>query len=211
MSATLDLNHLQSFFKRAPIIKGPESPYPVEVIYSTRDLMVDWFEPLKEMVVEASLNHKGNVLVFLPGSGEILKMKSALEKEFEGMEGFRIRTLYGQMPKASQDEVLNLKEDLKERFIILSTPIAETSVTIPGVRVVVDSGLSKVPFLDHDLGLTKLQLKKISKGQAKQRAGRAGRLSSGTCYRLWSEGQHKLLQEEKSPEILFCGFKRYGA
>ena len=166
--------------------------------------MVDWFEPLKEMVVEASLNHKGNVLVFLPGSGEILKMKSALEKEFEGMEGFRIRTLYGQMPKASQDEVLNLKEDLKERFIILSTPIAETSVTIPGVRVVVDSGLSKVPFLGHDLGLTKLQLKKISKGQAKQRAGRAGRLSSGTCYRLWSEGQHKLLQEEKSPEILFA-------
>ena len=204
MSATLNINHLKSFFKDASIVRGPGSPYPVEIIHSPRDMSLDWFDPFKDLVFDAFARHEGNVLVFLPGSGEILKLKNELERAWSGKEGVIIKTLYGQMPKSLQDEVLSLNEKPSQRYVILSTPIAETSVTIPGIKVVVDSGLSKVPFLDHDLGLTKLQTKKISKGQAKQRAGRAGRLSSGFCYRVWSEAQHKLLQEERSPEILFA-------
>ena len=204
MSATLDLDHLKSFFKNAPVVRGPESPYPVEVIHSVRDMSLDWFTPFKDLILDVLKRHEGNILVFLPGSGEILKLKKELENNWISEGAVFVKTLYGQMPKALQDEVLNLKEKPGHRFVILSTPIAETSVTIPGIKVVIDSGLSKVPFLDHDLGLTKLQLRKISKGQAKQRAGRAGRLSSGFCYRLWSEAQHNLLQEERSPEILFA-------
>ena len=204
MSATLDLDHLKSFFKNAPIVSGPGSPYPVEIIYSPRDISLDWFDPFKNLVLDAYSRHKGNVLVFLPGSGEILKMKKELEKNLSSKEEVVLKTLYGSMAKPLQDEVLNLKPDAPQRFVILSTPIAETSVTIPGIKVVVDSGLSKVPYLDQDSGLTKLQIKKISKGQAKQRAGRAGRLSPGFCYRLWSEAQHNLLKEEREPEILFA-------
>ena len=204
MSATLNISHLKSFFKDASVVKGPGSPYPVEIIHSPRDISSEWFGPFKDLVFDAFSKHEGNILAFLPGSGEILRLKSELERAWSEKEGVIIKTLYGQMPKALQDEVLSLNEKSSQRYIILSTPIAETSVTIQGIKVVVDSGLSKVPFLDHDLGLTKLQTKKISKGQAKQRAGRAGRLSSGFCYRVWSEAQHNLLQEERLPEILFA-------
>ena len=204
MSATLDLEHLKSFFKNAHIIKGPESPYPVEIIYTPRDISLDWLGLLKDLVLDVFSKHEANALVFLPGSGEILRLKKELESQWRMNEKVIVKTLFGQMPKELQDEVLNLKEESNERFVILSTPIAETSVTIPGIKVVVDSGFSKVPFLDHDLGLTKLQIKKISKGQAKQRAGRAGRLSAGFCYRLWSEAQHGTLLDERLPEILFA-------
>ncbi|MDC0254233.1 ATP-dependent helicase HrpB [Bacteriovoracales bacterium] len=200
MSATLDTEWLSDFFQNAPVIKGPGSPYPVELIHSLKDSGHSWFDPLKELIIEALDGQKGNILVFLPGSGEILRMKKELEKTYSEKD-ILFQPLYGKLSKKEQDLALS-PESSHQRKVVLSTPIAETSVTIPGIKVVIDSGLTKVPFLDPDLQLTRLQISKISKAQAKQRAGRAGRLSPGVCYRPWSEGQHNLLEDQIDPEIL---------
>lgn len=139
----------------------------------------------------------GNLLVFLPGIAEIRQTQALLEP-VALQKSLGLMTLYGDMPLQDQQQVL---EPSNQRKIILATNIAETSLTIDGVTTVVDSGFSRVNRLDTRLGLNRLDLQRISKASANQRAGRAARTAAGSCLRLWSEREHQMLREFEDPEI----------
>jgi ATP-dependent helicase HrpB len=149
------------------------------------------------IVKKASKENKGDILVFLPGQAEINASKDLLENKIPNTV---IHTLYGQLPFAQQQAALLPDKDGK-RKVVLATSIAETSLTIEGVTTVVDSGFGKRSKFDPESGLSRLETVNISIDAADQRAGRAGRLSAGTCYRMWSETQHDNLQKHHQPEI----------
>ena len=144
--------------------------------------------------------HGGDVLVFLPGAAEIRRVGTALQER--GLpDGTRVHALFGNLPQHEQDAALD-PAPAGQRKVVLSTSIAETSLTIEGVRVVVDSGLSRVPRFDPRTGMTHLETVRVSRASADQRAGRAGRVAPGVCYRLWPEPEHAGLLAHGTPEIL---------
>jgi ATP-dependent helicase HrpB len=197
MSATLNMPQLQSLLK-APLIESKGRQYPVEVIYAGEADETLLPELTARAVVNAVYEQPGDALVFLPGEAEIKKCADILSN---ALTDFKIHPLYGQLPQQEQYAAIFPNKQGK-RKIVLATSIAETSLTIEGIRIVIDTGFSRTSRFDVKSGLSKLETIRISKDAADQRAGRAGRLSSGVCYRLWTMATHNRLAEHRIPEIM---------
>ena len=197
MSATLDARKVADYLDNAPVLSVPGRLYPVRTIYQPGG-----DGRLEDRVMSAvraalELENTGHILVFLPGAMEITRCAAAA-KALPPAAQYAIRTLYGSMPLDAQINVLKAST---QRKIIFSTNIAETSLTIDGVRVVIDSGLVRQASLDAQRGVDRLDLIQISKASADQRMGRAGRTAPGLCIRLWPELQTKHLRDFEIPEI----------
>ncbi len=200
MSATLDLEPLARLLGQAPVIRAQGRLFPVATHYVPRRNDLPPELQLAQVVRSALQQHLGDVLCFLPGAAEIRRVQRNLEEM--GLErNVRVLPLYGDLESAAQDAAL-APAPPGERKVVLATSIAETSLTIEGVQVVVDSGLRRFSEFDPTTGMSRLQTGKVSQAAADQRRGRAGRLSAGDCYRIWSEGAHASLSAQTPPEIL---------
>ncbi len=196
MSATLDLPGLSELL-HAPVISSSGRQFPVEVIYNGENDIRLLPELTGRTIVKAVREKQGDILVFLPGESEIRKCEDLL-KQNQG--DFELHVLYGMLPFRQQQSAI-LPDPKGRRKVILATSIAETSLTIEGVHVVVDSGYTRVPRFDPRSGLSRLDTVPVSKDSADQRAGRAGRLGPGTCYRMWTPATHDQLPDHRLPEI----------
>ncbi len=198
MSATLDMPLLTTLLN-APTVSCQGRQYPVEIRYTGQQ--DEWLIPdLAAQTVKkvVKIHDDGDILVFLPGQGEIRKCEEILQKE---LPGFAIHPLYGQLSQHKQLAAIFPSRHGK-RKIVLATSIAETSLTIEGIKIVVDSGFGRTSRFDPKSGLSRLETIQISKDSADQRAGRAGRLSPGVCYRMWSIATQERLADHRVPEIL---------
>lgn len=200
MSATLDAAPVARVLgdgSSAPVIVSEGREYPVTTAYRPPRDGVPMATAVANAVRAARREHGGDVLVFLPGIAELTRVRQALQ---DGPLDARIEFLHGSLALDDQDRVLRPR-DANPR-VILSTAIAESSVTLDGVRVVIDAGLARVPRFDARSGMTRLETVRVSRASADQRRGRAGRTAPGHCIRLWDEGQHASLPERPVPEIL---------
>lgn len=197
MSATLNLPELSALLN-APVISCSGRQYPVEINYTGGNDLQMLPELTAQTVLKAVREKQGDILVFLPGEGEIKKCETLLKNERLGIS---IHPLYGQLPQGKQRAAILPNREGK-RKIILATSIAETSLTIEGVKVVVDCGFARISRFDPRSGLSRLETVQISKDSADQRAGRAGRLGPGVCYRMWTNATHANLDEHRTPKIL---------
>jgi ATP-dependent helicase HrpB len=212
MSATLDGTAVAKLLADAPVVISAGRMFPVESRFVGSGLPMipgapspraghgpgahgDAIRFVAQMVQRALREEQGDVLVFLPGAGEIRRVQTLLLES-----GARVLPLYGDLSAADQDDVL-MPARAGERKVVLATNIAETSLTIEGVRVVVDSGLVRRSMFDPATGMGRLETQRISRASADQRQGRAGRLEAGVCYRAWSEGAHASLAAFTPPEI----------
>jgi ATP-dependent helicase HrpB len=196
MSATLEGGPVSALLDDAPVVTSEGRSHPVEVRHRPRGTGVRLESQVASVVREALDSQDGDVLVFLPGAGEIRRVGSLLD-------GVRadVLPLYGNLSPEQQDHAI-LPSRSGARKVVLATSIAETSLTIEGVRVVVDSGLSRVPRYSPRTGMTRLATVRVSAASSEQRRGRAGRLGPGVCYRLWSLQEHAALPARSAPEIL---------
>ncbi len=199
MSATLDGARVRSLIGDAPLIESKGRAYPVATRYVGRDSSARIENEVARVTLEASARESGSILVFLPGLSEIRRVAEILGAR--ARPGVDIAPLYGALDAHAQDLAI-APAPAGRRKIVLATSIAETSLTIEGVRVVVDSGLMRVPVYEPDVGLTRLATVRVSKANADQRRGRAGRVEPGVCYRLWEEAANGGLQPYAAPEIL---------
>ncbi len=215
MSATLNTASIAEYLDNPVVIRVPGQMYPVSIRHArlgsqagnphhspTRKII----ESVTEQIQVAADRDEGDMLVFLPGVGEILQVARNVES-FASKHACEVLPLYGDLSPAEQDHVLAPSDFRK---IILATNVAETSLTIDGVRIVIDSGWARVQRIDAAVGLNVLQLEPISQASAEQRAGRAGRTAPGVCYRLWDEATHRSRPRHTDPEILHR-FSRGGA
>ncbi|HEY5875575.1 MAG TPA: ATP-dependent helicase HrpB, partial [Ilumatobacteraceae bacterium] len=207
MSATIDAGRLAALLSAGsggaavPVIEAGGRPHPVDVRWFPKKPN-ERLEPAISTVIQTALRREeGDALVFLPGAGEITRVAQQLETAGLPAAGVDIRPLFGMLGAAEQDAAL-LPSPPGRRRVVLATDIAETSLTVEGVRIVVDSGLARAPRFDVRTGLTRLQTVSISKASAEQRAGRAGRIAPGVVYRLWSKGEHATRRSHNDPEIL---------
>jgi ATP-dependent helicase HrpB len=205
MSATLDTkNQLATYLGSPCELSIPAESFPVQVRHvrfpttGRMSVVRRIVESTVSAVREAVQIPDGDILVFLPGVGEIMQVRRGL-RDIQDRPGWQIHTLFGDMPADQQDRVLIPGDSRK---IILSTNIAETSLTIEGVRIVVDSGWARVQRFDPATGLDALNLESISQASATQRKGRAGRTQPGICYRLWDEVTDRSRPEQLEPEVL---------
>lgn len=200
MSATLDptlSNRLA-----APLIQGEGRSYPVEICYLTQEPAPPLTTAVVRQVRQVLVQDQGDILVFLAGVAEIRKVLSQLNQLNEVNEAeMLVLPLYGDLPVAEQQRAI-LPDPAGRRRVILATSIAETSLTIQGVRVVIDSGQSRGQQFDPASGLTRMVTQRLSQDSAQQRSGRAGRTSSGKTYRLWTQNLHALLPPAQAPEIM---------
>jgi ATP-dependent helicase HrpB len=200
MSATLDLEPIAKLLGDAPIVAASGRSFEVATQYIARRPEIYLEQQTAQVVRTALREHDGDILCFLPGAAEIRRVQRALEDT--GLErGVHVLPLYGELEGAAQDAALT-PAPAGQRKIVLATSIAETSLTIEGIRVVVDSGLRRYAEFDPATGMSRLVTTKVSQAAADQRRGRAGRLSAGHCYRLWSEGTQASLAPQTAPEIL---------
>ena len=195
MSATADGARLAPLMQ-AEIVESAGRMFPVDVRHNPRDIATprDLPDALARAVRAALADHSGDILAFLPGMAEIRRAQAALE----GC-GALVLPLHGELPQAEQDRALRPAET---RRVVLATSIAETSLTVPGVRIVVDGGWRRAPRLDPATGLTRLTTMRISRAAADQRAGRSGREGPGVAIRLWSPNLHRGLPAFDRPEML---------
>src|SRR5579883_1442564 len=200
MSATLDGARVAQLLGNAPVIASEGRSFPVETRYLGRDDNGRIEDQMADAVMWALRTQSGSILAFLPGQGEIRRAEERLKERIRD-PAIVLAPLYGAMDMKAQD--LALKPAPKGlRKVVLATSIAETSVTIEGVRVVIDSGLARVPRFEPDAGVTRLETVRVSRAAADQRRGRAGRTEPGVCFRLWDEPQTASLEAENRPEIL---------
>ena len=198
MSATLDPEPIASFLGDAASVECEGRMFPVEIRYLSRRNHKSSIVDLACEGVESMLEKSsGDILVFLPGVGEIRQTERRLEKALQ-KKRIPVQSLYGSMAPEHQDEVI---ERLSQRRVVLATNVAETSVTIEGIECVVDSGWVRQMQYDTAVGLDRLELTPISKASAEQRAGRAGRLSPGICLRLWDKSAHGPRPDYQTPEV----------
>ncbi len=197
MSATLDAEKLSAMLK-APVITSEGRQFPVAINYLSQPDDAPIHQQMARVIKKAIRENEGDVLAFLPGAGEIARTAEMLGSE---VGGILVYPLYGDLSFAKQQEAI-LPDPSGRRKVVLTTSIAETSLTIEGVKVVIDSGLSRVPRFDPRSGLSRLETIRVTADAADQRAGRAGRLGPGTCYRLWTQGSHASLVPNRKPEIL---------
>ncbi|MFT4604123.1 MAG: ATP-dependent helicase HrpB [Rhodothermales bacterium] len=194
MSATLDGDRVAALLDDAPIVSSEGRLFPVTTQYLDRTPGPRIATTAAVAVQKALSETEGDILVFLPGVGEIRRT----EEQLEGVDA-DVRPLFGALSFEQQDAAIRPSEG--RRKVVLSTDIAETSLTIEGVRVVVDSGLSRGPMFDPDSGMTRLVTRSTSLASADQRRGRAGRLAPGVCYRLWTRIDHAARAAFDEPEI----------
>lgn len=197
MSATLDGEKISSVLDQAPIVTSLGKQYPVSLKYETPDKDSSIAHATTRAIRKALTDQSGDVLVFLPGTAEIHKTAELLQEQSSAV----IMPLYGDLPLKQQQEAI-MPHPQGLRKIVLATSIAETSLTIEGITTVVDSGYARVPRFDPRSGLTRLETIRVTRDAADQRAGRAGRLGPGVCYRMWAENTHAHLQPHRQPEIL---------
>lgn len=197
MSATVATAALARFLGHAPVVESEGRAFPVEVTYASgaddRPLHVRVAGAVGRALAETS----GDVLGFLPGVGEIRRA----HEELEGLcrkRDVALYDLYGDLPADEQDAVLRRSA---RRKVVLATNVAETSITIDGITAVVDAGLARVMRFDPGVGLDRLELERISRSSADQRAGRAGRTAPGRCERLWTEREQRSMEDATEPEI----------
>ena len=200
MSATLDGARVAALLGQAPVVESHGGSFPVETRYLGRDIRRRIENQAADAVERALRAESGSQLVFLPGAGEIRRTETLL-KERVREPNIDIVTLYGALDAREQDRAIS-PAPAGRRKVVLATSIAETSLTIEGVRIVVDSGLSRVPRYEPNVGLTRLETVRVSRAAADQRRGRAGRTEPGVCYRLWDEPQTGSLEPYTRPEIL---------
>jgi ATP-dependent helicase HrpB len=198
MSATLDSAKLSSLLNNAPVLTSAGRQFPVSIKYLGSDDKLYLPQQMVRAIKIALKDEQGDILAFFPGAGEIQKAQQLLEEDNIPVS---IHPLYGDLSSQKQQEAI-MPHPRGKRKVVLATSIAETSLTIEGITTIIDSGLSRAPVFDPRSGLTKLETVKVTKDAADQRAGRAGRLGPGVCYRLWSEGSHIHLNANRKPEIL---------
>ncbi|WP_095109579.1 ATP-dependent helicase HrpB [Pseudomonas sp. Irchel 3E20] len=202
MSATLEGERLASLLGDAPILRSQGRMYPVAMRWGRPFQAGEFIEPrLVQTILEALHDETGSLLVFLPGQAEIRRVHQQLADALGEQNIVLLCPLHGELDLAAQRAAID-PAPAGQRKVVLATNIAETSLTIDGVRVVIDAGLARVPRFDPGSGMTRLDTQRISRASATQRAGRAGRLEPGVCYRLWSEDQHEQLAAYGSAEIL---------
>ncbi|MCM5558020.1 ATP-dependent helicase HrpB [Pleomorphomonas sp. JP5] len=199
MSATLDGGRVASLLGGAPVVESAGRTFPVETRHIDRDPLLRFEDQVAEATLRAIREEDGSALVFLPGQAEIRRVAERLEGRLP--LGVRLAPLYGALTAAEQDFAIRPCRP-PDRKVVLATAIAETSLTIDGVRLVIDGGLSRVPRYEPDTGLTRLETVRVSRASADQRLGRAGRTEPGVCWRLWNEGQTAALPPYSTPEIL---------
>ena len=196
MSATLDGAAVSKLLGNAPVVTSEGRSFPVDLRYARRDPEGALPPMVADAVQNALKENEGDALVFLPGAWEIRRTQELLEGALRGAA--EVHPLYGDLPWEAQDRAI---QPGKQRRVVLATPIAETSLTIEGVRIVVDAGYARAPQFDPVSGLTRLVTQRISRASSEQRAGRAGRLAPGVCYRLWTETTQRGLIPQSIPEI----------
>ncbi|KWX71008.1 ATP-dependent helicase [Paenibacillus riograndensis] len=200
MSATLDSGRVSAMLGGAPVVNCPGRTFPVETVYlpGSGDRQLE--QAAAAAVRRALAEQPGDVLVFLPGEREIRRTGRELESGTLP-PGTVLRPLYGQLPQVQQDAAVAAAVP-GERKVVLATSIAETSLTIEGVRTVIDTGLRRTQVFSPRTGMPRLTTVPVSKASADQRRGRAGRTAPGVCYRLWSREEHARLQDDSVPEIM---------
>lgn len=202
MSATLEGERLSALLGDAPVLRSEGRMFPVDIRWGAPFQPGEWIEPrVVQTVQQALADETGSLLVFLPGQGEIRRVAEQLGETLAGRDDILLCPLHGELELSAQRAAIE-PAPAGKRKVVLATNIAETSLTIDGVRVVVDAGLARVPRFDPASGMTRLDTQRISRASATQRAGRAGRLEPGACYRLWSQAQHEQLSAYSSAEIL---------
>ena len=199
MSATLDGARIAALLDDAPVIRSEGRAHPVETRYLGRDPVARLEDQAARAVRKALAEETGGVLVFLPGQGEIRRTEALLAERLP--TGVILAPLYGALDPGEQDRAIEPAPP-GQRKVVLATSIAETSLTIEGVRVVVDAGFARVSRYDPASGLTRLETVRVSQAAADQRRGRAGRTEPGVCYRLWDEPETRALVPFARPEIL---------
>ena len=187
MSATLDGARVAALLGGAPVVESQGRSFEVETRYLGRDTRERIERQVADAAERALRAETGSVLVFLPGAAEIRRTETLLKERISD-PNVDIVALYGALDAREQDRAIS-PAPAGKRKVVLATSIAETSLTIEGVRVVIDSGLSRVPRYEPDVGLTRLETVRVSRAAADQRRGRAGRTEPGVCYRLWDEPQ----------------------
>ncbi|PPQ36493.1 ATP-dependent helicase HrpB [Rhodoblastus acidophilus] len=200
MSATLDGARVAALLDDAPVVESQGRAFPVETLYLGRDPRERIEAAVARAVLRALAEQDGSVLAFLPGQGEILRTEALLKEKLRD-PSVDLCPLYGAMDRGAQDRAIRPAASGR-RKVVLATSIAETSITIEGVRVVVDCGFLRAPKFEPDLGLTRLETVRASRAAADQRRGRAGRTQPGICYRLWEEAATGALPAYAQPEIL---------
>lgn len=198
MSATIDASGICKALD-APLFEGGSPMFPVDIHYSDKDLdPSDAAMEVARVISRAHREHQGDILAFLPGEGEIRRAEQLLG---DSLGTTQVLPLYGMLPAQDQQKAIAPSRP-GERKVVLATPVAETSITIEGVRVVVDSGLCRKSVFDTRSGLSRLETVRISQDMATQRAGRAGRVAEGDCYRLWTRGTQDRMPATRVPEIM---------
>jgi ATP-dependent helicase HrpB len=199
MSATLDGARVAGLLGDAPVIASEGRAFPISTRYLGRDPNLRIEDQVADAVMRALREEKGSILAFLPGQGEIRRVEDRLKDRITD-PAIVLAPLYGAMDAKQQDLALEPAPP-GVRKVVLATSIAETSITIEGVRVVIDSGVARVPRFEPDVGVTRLETVRVSRAAAEQRRGRAGRTEPGICYRLWDEQQTQSLPAYADPEI----------
>ncbi len=200
MSATLDGARVAALLGDATVVTSEGRAFAVETRYLGRDPRERIERPVADAVQRALRAEPGSVLVFLPGAGEIRRTETLLRERIAD-PAVDVVALFGALDARDQDRAI-APAPPGRRKVVLATSIAETSLTIEGVRVVIDSGLARVPRYEPDVGLTRLETVRVSRAAADQRRGRAGRTEAGVCYRLWDEPQTGSFDAYTRPEIL---------
>ena len=201
MSATLDAAPVAALLDDAPIVTSAGRSFPVELTYLPRPAPKDLpFEAqARSLILQAVADTEGGILVFLPGEAEIRRTKAALQDHLP--KNCVLRPLLGNLPFAEQQLAIRPEAQKNMRKIVLATAIAETSLTIQDVRVVVDCGRARRARYDPEKGLQRLVTERVSKAEATQRAGRAGRVAAGRCYRMWARAEEGAMPAFAPPEI----------
>jgi ATP-dependent helicase HrpB len=200
MSATLQAEPIAELLHHAPIVQSEGRSYPVETRYLDKPYSGRIEELAARMAIEALREQEGDLMIFLPGAAEIRRTEAKLRASQLGHHVI-VAPLFGNLSQEAQDRAISSSEPGK-RKIVLATSIAETSLTVEGVRVIIDSGLMRVPRYSARTGLSRLETITVSQASADQRRGRAGRVGPGLCYRLWTEQEQRNLAPRSIPEIM---------
>jgi ATP-dependent helicase HrpB len=199
MSATLDVERVAALLDHPPVIESLGRSFPIDIRYHDRPGGERIEDAVTRAILDAHANEAGSILAFLPGQAEITRTVERLQGRF-GAETL-IAPLYGNLSQKEQDAAIRPASQ-GTRKIVLATSIAETSITIDGVRIVIDSGLQRLPVFEASTGITRLETVRVSRASADQRAGRAGRTEPGIAVRLWHQGQTAALPAFTPPQIL---------
>lgn len=208
LSATIDAQAVSKLMGGADIVRSEGRSFPVETIYLGSNKRAPIAPQVADAIMHAFKEQTGSMLVFLPGRGEIEAVRRILNDRFSREPNVLVAPLYAGLPQDQQSAALEPASTGK-RKIVLSTTLAQTSMTIEGVRVVIDAGLTRRPRYDPQTGISRLETVRVSLAAADQRRGRAGRTEAGVCYRLWAEPETRSLAAQDRPEMLETDLSRF--